>query len=116
MVKFVGRGEAWLGLTDSDDVFAGQREGFPVAMLPINREQLLIPNTVGVIRHAPHPANARKLFEHLQRGKVVEKLVAANALESTKSTSATSTLKPDWEALLRDLETTTGQLSGVFLR
>jgi len=116
VVKFVGRGEAWLGLTDSDDVFAGQREGFPVAMLPINREQLLIPNTVGVIRHAPHPANARKLFEHLQRGKVVEKLVAANALESTKSTSATSTLKPDWEALLRDLETTTGQLSGVFLR
>lgn len=116
VVKFVGRGEAWLGLTDSDDVFAGQREGFPVAMLPISEEQLLIPNTVGVIRHAPHPANAQKLFEYLQRPEVGEKLVAANALESATHGTSTTTLQPDWEALLRDLETTTSQLNGIFLR
>jgi len=27
VVKFVARGEAWIGLTDSDDIAAGQREG-----------------------------------------------------------------------------------------
>jgi iron(III) transport system substrate-binding protein len=139
VVKFVGRGEAWIGLTDSDDVFAGQREGYPISMLPINEEQLLIPNTVGVIRNAPHPRNAQKLFEYLQRREVAEKLVQANALESAdssagrvtrvpESTNAVDvrdsrssslrekTLNPDWDALLRDLETTTKQLNEIFLR
>jgi iron(III) transport system substrate-binding protein len=116
VVKFVGRGEAWIGLTDSDDVFAGQREGYPIAMLPINEEQLLIPNTVGVIRNAPHPANAQKLFEYLQRREVVEKLVQANALENASLATEGTTLRPDWDALLRDLEITTKQLNEIFLR
>ena len=116
VVKFVSRGEAWIGLTDSDDVFAGQREGAPIAMLPINEEQLLIPNTVGMIRNAPHPANAQKLFEYLQRREVAEKLVAVNALESATNRTDAIAMKPDWGALLRDLDVTTRQLSEIFLR
>jgi iron(III) transport system substrate-binding protein len=116
VVKFVGRGEAWIGLTDSDDIAAGQREGLPVGMSPINDEQLLIPNTVGVIRNAPHPENAQKLFEYLQRQDVVEKLVQADALEGATAAADVATIRPDWEALLRDLETTTKQLNEIFLR
>lgn len=116
VVKLVGRGEAWFGLTDSDDIAAGQREGLPVTALPINEETLLVPNTVGVIRNAPHPANAQKLFEYLQRREVVEKLVAANALEGAELGTDMTKLKPDWDALLRDLETTTKQLNEIFLR
>jgi iron(III) transport system substrate-binding protein len=116
VVKFVSRGEAWIGLTDSDDVFAGQREGAPVAMLPINEEQLLIPNTIGVIRNAPHPESAQKLFEYLRRHEVVANLVQANALESAAYSTNTAILRPDWDALLRDLETTTKQLNEIFLR
>jgi ABC-type Fe3+ transport system substrate-binding protein len=85
-------------------------------MLLINDEQLLIPNTVGVIRNAPHPANAQKLFEYLQRRKVSEKLVQANALENATYGTDATTMKPDWDALLRDLETTTKQLNEIFLR
>jgi ABC-type Fe3+ transport system substrate-binding protein len=80
---------------------------------------LLIPNTVAVIRNSPHPENAQKLFAYLQRREVREKLVQANALESvTNATIGTDgpTLKPDWEALLRDLEKTTKQLNEIFLR
>ncbi len=116
VVKQVARGEAWIGLTDSDDVFAGQREGSPLAMLPITDEQLLIPNTVGVIRNAPHPESAQKLFDYLQRREVAEKLVQANALENATSGTDGTTIKPDWEILLRDLETTTKQLNEIFLR
>jgi iron(III) transport system substrate-binding protein len=94
VVKQVARGEAWIGLTDSDDVFAGQREGAPIAMLPINDEQLLIPNTVGVIRNAPHPTNAQKLFEYLQRREVAEKLVAINALESAAASGGWDDAEP----------------------
>jgi iron(III) transport system substrate-binding protein len=116
VVKLVGRGEAWIGLTDSDDVAAGQREGLPVAPLPLNKEALIIPNSVGVVRNAPHPVNADKLFEYLQRVDVREKLVKANALESTETSFETFVLEPDWESLVRDFEITTKQLTEVFLR
>ncbi len=116
VVKFVSRGEAWIGLTDSDDVFAGQREGAPVAMQSLTEESLLIPNTVAVIRNAPHSTNAQKLFEYLQRPEVAAKLVAANALESATNAPAGIHLSPDWDMLLRDLETTTKQLNEIFLR
>jgi len=128
VVKQVARGEAWIGLTDSDDIAAGQREGLPIAMLPLTDETLLIPNTVAVTRNAPHPANAQKLFEYLQRREVAEKLVQANALESSEGRAprgpnsengaslSSARRQPDWDALLRDLETTTKQLNEVFLR
>jgi len=112
----VARGEVWIGLTDSDDIAVSQREGLPVTALPLTDETLLIPNTVAVIRDAPHPANAQKLFEYLQRREVAEKLVAAKALESATAETGGTTLKPDWDGLLRDLETTTKQLNEIFLR
>jgi ABC-type Fe3+ transport system substrate-binding protein len=77
---------------------------------------LLIPNTVAVIRNAPHPENAQELFEYLQRREVVERLVRANALENTTYGVDPTTMKPDWELLLHDLETTTKQLNEIFLR
>ena len=116
VVKQVGRGEAWIGLTDSDDIAASQQEGLPIVALPLADESLLIPNTVAVIRNAPHPANAQKLFDYLQRREVAEKLVQANALENAAAPTQTNTLKPDWDGLLRDLETTTKQLNEIFLR
>ena len=70
-----------------------------------------------MIRNAPHPANAQKLFEYLQRREVADKLVQANALESaTLLGRDATTMKPDWDTLLRDLETTTKQLNEIFLR
>ncbi len=116
VVKQVARGEAWIGLTDSDDIAAGQREGLPIAALPVTEELLLIPNTVAVIRNAPHPEAAQRLFDYLQHRDVADKLVQANALEDATAAPQTNTLKPDWNALLRDLETTTKQLNEIFLR
>lgn len=116
VVKFVSRGEAWIGLTDSDDIAAAQSDGAPLAALPMSAESLLIPNTVAVIRNSPHATNAQKLFEYLQRRDVTEKLVQASALESASNATDTTTVKPDWDALLRDMNITTKQLNEVFLR
>ena len=87
-----------------------------MAMLPLTEESLLIPNTVAVIRNAPHSANAQKLFDYLQRPEVAAKLVDANALESTTNTPAGTHLSPDWDTLLRNLEATTKHLNEIFLR
>ncbi|HWI58356.1 MAG TPA: extracellular solute-binding protein [Bacillota bacterium] len=130
VVKVVGQGEAWLGLTDSDDITAGQREGLPILALPMTAETLLIPNTVAVVRHAPHPQAAQQLFEFLQRPAVVQRLIAANALEGAAPSSqpyafrtpkaadavTVPTLKVDWSSLLRDQAATTAQLNEIFLR
>ncbi|MGO9203712.1 MAG: extracellular solute-binding protein [Limisphaerales bacterium] len=117
VVTMVGSGEAWLGLTDSDDIAAGQREGLPVAAMPVSEETLLIPNTVAVTRNAPHPETAQRLFDYLQRPEVVKRLVAAQALEGVSSSAlSTPALKVNWNDLLRDLEDTTRKLNEIFLR
>ncbi|HEV2209123.1 MAG TPA: extracellular solute-binding protein [Verrucomicrobiae bacterium] len=117
VVKFVGSGEAWLGLTDSDDIADGQREGLPVAELPLNPESLLIPNTVAVMRGAPHPQAAQRLFEYLQQRSVCEALIRGHALEGFSVDEVkTPTLKVNWPDLLRDLESTTATLNEIFLR
>ena len=115
VVATVGRGDAWIGLTDSDDIAAGQREGLPIASLPMNGETLLIPNTVAITQFAPHPEAARQLFDYLQRPEVIERLIAAKALEGVDGISA-STLLVDWDSLLRELEGTTTKLNEIFLR
>jgi iron(III) transport system substrate-binding protein len=117
VVKLVGQGEAWIGLTDSDDIADGQREGLPILAAPMTEETLLLPNTVAVTHRAPHPQPAQQLFEFLQRRDVVEQLVAAKALEGvSRSEVQVSTLRVNWETLLRDLETTTAKLNEIFLR
>ncbi len=117
VVKMVSQGEAWIGLTDSDDIADGQREGLPVAMAPMTSETLLIPNTVGIVRGAPHAQAAELLSEYLQRPAVVERLVKARALEgmSIEQLQA-STLRVNWMKLLPRLEETTAQLNQIFLR
>ena len=115
--KFVARGEALLALTDSDDIAAENRDGARLTALPLTGESLLIPNTVAIIRNCPHLDQAQRLFEFLQSPEVVARLVAVGALEGASAADVKhATLKPDWDALLRDLETSTTQLNQIFRR
>lgn len=117
VVKMVGQGAAWVGLTDSDDIAVGQRQGLPVAALPMTGETLLIPNTVAVVRGAPNPQAAEHLFAFLQQPEVVERLVAANALEgSSMRQASTQGLAVNWDALLGEMDATNDKLNRIFLR
>ena len=117
VVKLVGRGEAWTGLTDSDDVLAGQADGLPIQSVVLHEDGLQIRNTIAVIRAAPHPQNAQKLFEFLQSEKVYEQLKAAGAVEDKTARVAESEFsEADWNSLLRDLDSATVTLKEIFLR
>ena len=117
VAKLVAKGEAWVGLTDSDDIRAVQREGAPVEALPWNDETLLIPNTVAVVRGAPHPEAAEELFAWLQRPEVAARLVAADALEGVETAPAgVKNLTPNWSRLVSELEAVTDRLKTIFLR
>jgi iron(III) transport system substrate-binding protein len=117
VVKLVGKGEVSIGLTDSDDIAEGQNNGLPIMPLPMTAETLLIPNTVAIIRNAPHSEPAEKLFDYLQRPAVAERLIAVKALEGLSIAKvSTPTLKPDWNSLLGDLDAVTTKLNQIFLR
>jgi len=115
--QFVARGEAWIGLTDSDDIAAEQRDGAPIAALPLGPESLLIRNTVAVAAGARHPEAAQRLFEFLQRREIAQQLAAMNALEGISTSEvSTPTLEVKWDLLLDELEAGTETLKQIFLR
>jgi iron(III) transport system substrate-binding protein len=118
VVKMVERGEAWIGFTDSDDIAAAQREGFPVQALPTTDETLFIPNTVGVIRNCPHPEAAQRLYEYLSKPEVSQQLVELRALEGATldPVVVTAGLKVDWNGLLQNLDAVTTETKEIFLR
>lgn len=117
-VKQVGGGEALVGFTDSDDVASEQREGLPVATMPLTDESLIVHNTAGVVRAAPHPAEAQRLFDYLQSAEVQQRLVEKRALESAIPADPKTQpgLKVNWDDLLRDLDSGTKEMETIFLR
>jgi iron(III) transport system substrate-binding protein len=102
VARAVAYGEIDAGLTDSDDVYAGQREGWPIEMVPApatlapgggaGAGPMLLPNTVGRVRGAPHPAEGGALAEFLLSARV-ERMLA-------ESESRNVPIRP---ALARDL-------------
>lgn len=67
-VRMVATGQADVCFTDTDDVYAAQRNSWPVAMNFLDQGgagALVIPNTAAVVNGAPHPEPAKKLMEFL---------------------------------------------------
>lgn len=64
----VAAGQLAYGLTDTDDALAALAEGKPVRMAILGQDRdgtFLVPNTVALIRDAPHPENAKKFIDFL---------------------------------------------------
>lgn len=116
VVQWVGRGDASIGLTDSDDIAAARAQGMSITALSLSEESLLIPNTVAVIRRSPHPVQAQRLLEYLQSPPVVNALIKASALEGGDRRELKNTLNVNWSELLRDLDSQTAFLKETFLR
>lgn len=75
----VGRGDLAFGLTDTDDAVIEQEAGKPVVIIYPDQQDggmgtLFIPNTLAIIRGAPHADQARKLIDHLLGGDVESRL------------------------------------------
>ncbi|MEN8127746.1 MAG: extracellular solute-binding protein [Planctomycetota bacterium] len=70
-VRMVSTGQADICFTDTDDVYAGKRNGWPIGMKMLRRAgkgTLTIPNTAAIVRGAPHPENAGRLMDFLLGG------------------------------------------------
>lgn len=80
----VSAGLADVGLTDTDDAIGELRTGAPVAIVYPDQDvegmgTVFFPNTVSMVRGAPHPEAAVQLMEYLLSAEVEEALAAAAA-------------------------------------
>lgn len=81
-VRMVATGQADVCFTDTDDVYAGKRNQWPVDMKMLRRAgrgTLTIPNTAGMIKGARHPENARRLMDFLLGGKAEKMLLESDS-------------------------------------
>jgi len=76
-VRMVATGQADICFTDTDDIYAGQRNEWPVALNFLDQRGegvLAIPNTAALVRGGPYPETASKLMEFLL-GETLERML-----------------------------------------
>lgn len=84
VMRLVRSGEAAFGWTDTDDFEVARREGYPVAAVYPDREKqgtLLIPNTVCMLKSAPHPKAAQRFIDWVLRPEVEAELAASRSAQ-----------------------------------
>lgn len=84
-VRMIATGQADVCFTDTDDVYAAQRNGWPVAMNFLDQAGegvLTIPNTAAVIKGARHPQEAAELMDFLLSEQLEKMLVGSDSHNS----------------------------------
>lgn len=81
VVRLVGTGEAAIGLTDFDDIAAGQRNKLPITAAALTDEFLIVPSSIGVIKGAPNPSHAKAFHRYAASRAALDVLVQKGALE-----------------------------------
>jgi iron(III) transport system substrate-binding protein len=123
----VGRGEAKVGLTDTDDVNVAIEDGQPIAMVLPDAEGLgvpVMPNMVSLIANAPHPEDGRQLIDYLLSADVERQLAQSEAVQlplhahvqGPKNIPAIGTFKPmtlDYTKAATRVEDVTNRLAGI---
>jgi len=117
VAQAVGSGQLAFGLTDTDDATGEVDAGNPVAIVYPDREPgglgtLFIPNTLAVLKGAPHPGAAEALADHLLSpgveatlangpGAQIPLLKSTNARARVETPRTVHAMEVDFEAAAR---------------
>ncbi len=80
--KRVVNGEAWCGLTDTDDAFTAMDEAKNIGIVFLDQNgigNLVMPNTVSLIKNSPNNENGKKLIDYLLSNETEKKLAMSCA-------------------------------------
>ena len=97
-VRMIATGQADICFTDTDDIYAGQRNGWPVAMHVLDqggRGTLAIPNTAALIKGGPNPRTAETLMRFLL-GEDLERALAASDSHNSPIHAAVAAQYPQY--------------------
>lgn len=132
VMRMVRDGQLDYGFTDTDDCQAAIDEGYPVAMVVPDQDAnapglILIPNTIGLVKGAPHPDTGRKLIDYVLSRAVEEQLARGPSAQIPLRTSvprppkvldvsAYKIAKVDWVAAAAGYEAQADALEALFNR
>jgi iron(III) transport system substrate-binding protein len=99
----VASGERWFGLTDTDDANGAILDGKPIGVLIPDPGDgaILIPNTVALIRGAPHSAEGKQLIDYLLSAAVERELATMRSAQIPLGSDMKDVATP-WDLLLRE--------------
>lgn len=123
-------GELAIGFTDTDDAWVAISEGKNVGMIYPDAGgigTLLIPNTVCLIKNAPHPDEARQLIDYILSREVEQKLAFSQSMQiplrkdvkkpkHVPDYDALAVMAVDFEAVAHKLKDSGEFLTGLFLK
>lgn len=131
VAREVGRGTRAFGFTDTDDFHARKAAGDPVeAIFPDQGEgqigTFVLPVTVSLVRGAPHPGNARTLFDWLVSAKTEAALSASDyatipVRPGTKAgpgafaLSSFRAAKADWNGAVKHIDAVLGLAKEILM-
>ena len=84
VMRLVGEGKMAWGWTDTDDVNVAVEKGYPVVAVYPDQATigtLLIPNTIAILKRAPHPQNAKLFVDWILQKKIEERLAASRSAQ-----------------------------------
>lgn len=126
-----GGAYAW-GLTGTDDANGAIEDGLPAKWLFPDREEgglgtLVIPNTVGLVKNAPHPEAAKALIDYLLspevekalselRGKRIPLNPEVDAPENVPKLSEIRTMDVEFTEVASKMESTAVFIRKEFLK
>jgi iron(III) transport system substrate-binding protein len=132
VAQAVAAGEALLGLTDTDDAMGERDAGRPVALIYPDRRPgelgtLFIPNTLAVVKGAPHAAEAEALADHLLSTAVESALArgpsaqiplnpAVRVPARVETPTTVHPMSVDWEAAVALWDQAAAFLANMFAR
>ncbi len=128
-MRLVSEGQLAWAFTDTDDFNVALDKGAPVAAVYPDQDGLgtmVIPNTVCVMKDAPHPELARKLVDYILSKEVEAKLAASRSAQipvrgdvpcpdSVRTTADFRVMEVDFVAVGRGMERRQAELKEMFL-
>jgi iron(III) transport system substrate-binding protein len=119
VARLVGSGRLAMGLTDTDDALSEKREGSPVAFVyPDSGEgamgAVFLPNTVALVRGAPHPETARRLIDYLLSAETECALAASGSGQVPLSADADCEAEVEGPAELSTMDVPPAQAAEAF--
>jgi iron(III) transport system substrate-binding protein len=130
VAEAVAAGTLAFGLTDTDDAVVEIEKGMPVAIVYPDQGEgglgtLFIPNTLALIKGAPHPEEAQKLYDYLLSADVEKKLAAGPSAQiplrpgvaaspRVKTPAEVKAMEVDWSAAAEKWDTAAKFLTAEF--
>jgi iron(III) transport system substrate-binding protein len=127
----IAGGQLAMGLVDTDDAIGAMERGAPVEMVfldqgPGGMGTLVIPNTVAMVKDAPHPDEAKALIDYLLSKRIEAELVDSGWLQIPLrpldveqpyfDASAVKGMSVSWVDIYTHIEQAKKDMTEIFIR